>query len=264
MAGSISDYLENKLLDHVLKNTAFSVPTNIYIALSKADPLDDGSGLSEPSPPNGYARVVCNVWDAATGRATENTNVIEFAEATGDWGTITHFAIFDALTGGENMLAHGSLAASKTIGSGDNASFIAGDIDISFNTGGVSDYLANKLLDHVFKTASYSQPANIYVALATATIGDSDTGTTITEPGGNYARKGHDAYDAAAAGASENTGVITFVTATSAWGTVTYVALIDAATLGNILFYAALDESKAIGNGDTAKFNDGALDFTMG
>jgi len=115
----------------------------------------------------------------------------------------------------------------------------------------------------VFKTASYSQPTNIYVGLATATVTDATTGSTITEPGENYARKGHDAYDVASGGASENSGAITFVTATASWGTVTYVALIDALTLGNILFYAALDTSKAIGNGDTAKFNDGALDFTM-
>ncbi|MBA7491906.1 hypothetical protein ES702_02454 [subsurface metagenome] len=260
MAGSISDALEIKLLDHVLKNDAFAVPANIYIALSTADPTEDGSGMAEPS--DGYARVVCNVWDAATSRATENTNAVEFAEASGSWGTITHFAIFDAITGG-NFLAHGDLAVSKTIGIGDNASFAAGDIDVSFSSGGVSDYLANKLLDHIFKTAEYTVPTNIYVALATATIGDSDTGSTITEPGENYARKGHDAYDAAAAGASENTGAITFVTATASWGTVTDVALVDGLTLGNILFYAALDTSKAIGNGDTAQFADGALDFTM-
>ena len=205
MAGSISDYLENKLLDHVLKNTAFNVPTNIYIALSTADPLDTGLGIAEPVG-DGYARVVCNAWDPAASRAIANTGAIEFAEAAGDgWGEITHFAIFDAVTGG-NFLAHGDLTVPKTIGAGDNASFAAGDIDISFNTGGVSDYLANKLLDHVFKTASYSQPTNIYVALATATISDATTGTTITEPGENYERKQHEVYDAPAAGASENTG----------------------------------------------------------
>lgn len=262
MAGSIGDALEIKLLDHVLKVAPFAIPANIYIALSTADPLDTGAGIAEPVG-DGYARVVCNSWDAATSRAIENTNAVEFPEAEGDgWGEITHFAIFDAITGG-NFLAHGDLATAKTIGAGDNASFAAGDIDISFNTGGVSDYLANKLLDHIFKTTEYTVPTNIYVALATATIEDSDTGTTITEPGENYARKGHDAYDAAAAGASENTGAITFVTATGSWGAVTDVALIDALTLGNILFYATLDESKTIGNGDTAKFNDGALDFTL-
>jgi len=262
MAGSISDALEIKLLDHVLKNDAFAVPANIYIALSTADPLDTGAGIAEPVG-NGCIRVVCNAWDVAASRAIANTGAIEFAEAEGDgWGEITYFAIFDAITGG-NFLAHGDLAVAKTVGAGDNASFAAGDIDISFSSGGVSDYLANKLLDHIFKTTEYSQPTNIYVALATAEIIDATTGTTITEPGENYARKGHDAYDAAAVGASENTGVITFVTADAAWGTVTYVALVDALTVGNILFYAILDEAKAIGNGDTAKFNDGALDFTM-
>lgn len=261
MPGSISDALEIKILDHVLKNDAFAVPTNIYIALSTADPLDTGAGIDEPVG-NGYARVVCNTWDVPTGRATENTGAVEFAEATGAWGEITHFAIFDAITGG-NFLAHGVLTTPKTVGAGDNVSFVAGDIDISFDTGGASDYLANKLLAHIFKTISYSQPTNIYVALADDTIVDATTGTTISEPGKNYGRKLHNAYDAAAAGASENTGLITFVVATGSWGTVTYVALIDAIANGNILFYAALDTSKAIGIGDTAQFADGALDFTM-
>lgn len=260
MPGTISDYLELKLLDHVLRVAPFTAPTHIYIALSTADPKDDASGLAEPS--DGYARAVCDAWDAAASRATENTNAVEFAEAEGAWGTITHWAAFDASTGG-NMLAHGQLTASKVVGTGDNASFLAGDLDVSFNSGAISTYLANKLLDHVFKTASYSVPANIYVALATATIVDATTGTTITEPAANYARKLHNAYDAASAGHSENTGAVTFVEATASWGTITFVALVDALTAGNILFYATLDASKAVGNGDTAQFADGAFDFTM-
>lgn len=261
MPGTISDYLENKLLDHVLKTAEYTVPTNIYVALSTADPKDDGSGLAEPSG-KGYARVKCNVWDAAASRAIENTNPVEFAEAEGDWGEITHFAIFDAVTEG-NILAHGDLTVSKTTGAGDVVGFAVGGIDILLNTGGVSDYLANKLLDHVFKTAEYDQPTNIYLALADTTIIDETTGTTISEPGENYERKLHNAYDAAAAGASQNAGVIMFVTATVSWGTVTDIALIDAAEDGNILFYAELDTPKTIGNGDTAKFSDGALDFTI-
>lgn len=261
MPGTISDYLENALLDHILKNTAFSQPAHIYVALSTADPLDTGAGLTEPG--NGYARVQHDTWDAAVSRAIANTGAIEFPEATGSWGEITHFAIFDALAGG-NMLAHGDLSVSKTIGAGDNASFAAGDIDISFNSGGISDYLANEILDHVFLTGAWSQPTNIYVALTTASIGDSDTGDTITEPsGGSYAREQCNAYDVASGGASENTNAITFTQATASWGTVTYFCLVDALTGGNMLLYAALDTSKAIGTNDTAKFDAGALDITM-
>lgn len=262
MPGTISDYLENKLLDHVLKTAKYTVPANIYVGLSTADPLDDGSGLAEPSG-KGYARVKCNVWDEAASRAIANTDGIVFPEATEDWGEITHFALFDAITEGE-MLAHGNLSVSEIVEARQFASFAAGDIDISFNVGGVSDYLANKLLDHVFKTAEYDQPSNIYLALADETIIDETTGATISEPeGGSYERKNHNAYDASAAGASQNSGEIMFVTATASWGTVTDIALIDAAAEGNILFYAELDTPKAIGKGDTAKFSDGALDFTM-
>jgi len=260
--GSLSDYLELELLDHVLKVGAFVQPTNIYIALSTADPLDDGSGLAEPSG-GSYARVVCNVWDTAASRLIRNTNQVNFAVPTGSWGNITHIAIMDAISGG-NMLAHGALTVPKTVSTGDTLYFVAQSIAVSVNTGGVSNYLANKLLDHVFKNSAYTVPTNIYVALVTAAIGDADTGSTITEPvGGSYARKLHNSWNAAAAGASSNNGIITFVTATGAWGTITGFALVDALTVGNVLFYGVLDETKVIGNGDTAKFGDQDLDVTL-
>jgi len=91
--GSLSNYAENAILDHVLKTTPFSVPTNIYVALSTADPLDTGAGIAEPEG-GGYERVICNSWDEAASRATANTADVVFPEATGDWGTITHVVLF--------------------------------------------------------------------------------------------------------------------------------------------------------------------------
>jgi hypothetical protein len=132
--GSFSDWLEDELLDHVFM-TSWAALTNLYVGLSTADPLDDASGLAEPSG-NGYARVstAASDWNAATGSPStvDNANAITFPEATGSWGTVTHFAIFDAATLG-NMLMHGSLTASKTIGSGDTASFAAGDLDVTLD-----------------------------------------------------------------------------------------------------------------------------------
>ena len=126
---SFSNYLENEILDHIFKVGAFTQPTNIYVALSTADPTDDGSGLAEPSG-NSYARTQMNSWDAASGGATANTSAITFPTASGSWGTITHFALFDASTDG-NMLAHGALGTSKAIGDGDTAEFAAGAIDVT-------------------------------------------------------------------------------------------------------------------------------------
>lgn len=132
---SFSDYLENELLDHVWGNQAFSAPATLYIGLSTADPLDDGSGLAEPSG-NGYARVAvtnnATEWPAATGGSKTNANDQTFPLATGSWGTITHFAFFDAASGG-NMLGSGALTTSRTVGDGDQPRFAAGEITITLD-----------------------------------------------------------------------------------------------------------------------------------
>jgi len=133
--GSFGNYLENELLDHVFGMGArnYTPPTNIYVALSTTDPGEDGSGLAEPAG-GSYARVstVAADWDVAAAGALANANVIEFAEATAEWGDLTHFALFDALTGG-NLLAHGALTVHKVIGIGDTARFKAGDLDVSLD-----------------------------------------------------------------------------------------------------------------------------------
>jgi len=264
MAGSISNWLKLKLLDHVLKVEAYTVPSNIYIALFVGDPTDAGSGGAEVSG-NNYGRIVMNSWDAAASRATKNTNQINFAEATGSWGTVTHFAIYDAITGG-NFLAYGDLTSPKAIGTGDNVYFVAGDIDIAFSAGGICDNLANKLLDHVFKTTSYTVESNLYIALYTSS--PTDSGTSGTEvSGGSYARKVHNTWDTASNGATENTGAITFATATASWGTITHWLMLNhlsnAASSSNTLLWGTLDDSKAIGVDDVAVFADGALDITI-
>lgn len=111
--GSFSDFWENEILDHVFGKGSYTPPT-IYVGLSTADPTDDGTGLAEP-PGNGYARVATAAadWNAASGGAMSNANPITFPQATGPWGTITHFAIFDAASAG-NMLAHGRLGKVRT------------------------------------------------------------------------------------------------------------------------------------------------------
>lgn len=131
--GSFGNYWENEILDHIFGKGTYTPPSNIHVALSTADPTDDGSGIAEPSG-NGYARkqTAPADWNVASGGALDNANAIEFAQATGSWGTITHFALFDAATAG-NMLAHGALTASKAIGSGDTARFAAGELDVTLD-----------------------------------------------------------------------------------------------------------------------------------
>ena len=127
--------------------------------------------------------------------------------------------------------------------------------------GSFADYLELELLDHVLKVGSYGVPANIYVALYTAAPSDAGGGTEVT--GSGYARVAHNTWDAAAGGASSNSGAVSFGTAASAWGTVTHFALLDATTAGNFLMWGTLDSSRVIATNDTCQFADGALDITL-
>lgn len=130
--------------------------------------------------------------------------------------------------------------------------------------GSKADYLADKLLDHVLGGGEFTRPATVYVALYTVAPTDTGGGTEVT--GGSYARvevvNNATNWPAASGGAKANGAEITFPEATADWGTVVALAILDAVTAGNFLYWADLTTSKAIGSGDTAKFAVGDLDVT--
>lgn len=132
MAGSFSDYLENKLLDHTLNATAFTSPTTLYVALYTVAPSDSGGGTEVSG--GSYARVSVTAnttnFPAASGGAVANGTVVTFPTATANWGTVVAFGILDASSGG-NLLVWADLAANKAVDDGDTASFAVGDLDIT-------------------------------------------------------------------------------------------------------------------------------------
>ena len=130
--GSFSDYAEDALLDHLVGKSSLTMPTS-FIALSTADPTDDGSGMAEPSG-NNYARVETSAsdWDSASGGATANAAAISFPTASGSWGTISYAALYDAATDG-NMLAHGALDTPVAVGADQIFTINIGDLDITLD-----------------------------------------------------------------------------------------------------------------------------------
>lgn len=136
--------------------------------------------------------------------------------------------------------------------------------------GSKSDYLEKAILDFLLGAVSLSSPGTIYVALSTAAYSDAATGTSMTEvSGGSYARvavTNNTTNWPVATGTSPATKAngtsITFPTATGSWGTVTAFYLVDAATVGNILYGGDLTASKTIGSGDTATFAASAITIT--
>lgn len=131
-----SNYLENKLLDHVLTSTPYAQPGARYLALfnntsgNAATNLEAGILTDEVSG-GSYARVAVTFGAAVNGTATNNTQ-ITFPVATADWGTITHVAVMDALTGG-NVLLWAPVVVQKSIQTGDTFLVFTGNLSISLN-----------------------------------------------------------------------------------------------------------------------------------
>ena len=108
-----SNYLENVLLDHVLRNTTYTSPTTVYLALYTVTPSDAGGG-TEVGSGVGYTRQAITFGAAAAGSIT-NTNAPQYGPCTTTaWGTIVAVGVFDASTAG-NLLIWGPLTVSKTI-----------------------------------------------------------------------------------------------------------------------------------------------------
>jgi len=138
-----SDYLENFIVDHLFRTRTWSKPTALYVALLTSAPTDSGGGTEVSG--GSYARVnlapLDTNWNATQGGTsgnssgtsgqTSNAIAITFNAPTANWGTVTHFAIFDAASGG-NMVIWDALVAARTILSGDPApSFPIGALQIT-------------------------------------------------------------------------------------------------------------------------------------
>lgn len=127
MAGNLSNYLENKLLDHFLGTTTYTKPTTAYLALYTVAPTDSTSGTEVAG--GSYARQVVT-FSAASGGATSNNSNVDFSGMPAC--TVVAVAVLDALTSG-NILVYGPLTANKTVDAGDILRIATGDLDITID-----------------------------------------------------------------------------------------------------------------------------------
>jgi hypothetical protein len=128
MAG-FSDYLEDKVLEHVFGGNAYTAPTTLYVALYTVAPTDTGGGTEVSG--GGYVRRSSTFNVSGTNPTTAtNPSAIEYPTATADLGTIVAVGILDASSSG-NLLAYANLDASKTVETGDVFRFNIGDLDVT-------------------------------------------------------------------------------------------------------------------------------------
>ena len=136
MAGGLSDFASHELLDHLFGgNTAGNVytpPTTLHIGLGTGVAgTDRDTAFASEVTGNNYSRAsVANTtanWSAAAGTNKTNAAAITFPQASGSWGTITQFGVFDAATNG-NLIAWGDLTTAKAVGANDTFSFGVGQL----------------------------------------------------------------------------------------------------------------------------------------
>lgn len=136
---ALSDYLENKIIDWLLRGQTFTPPATVYVGLLTVAPSDAGGGTEVTG--GSYTRVAVasslanwagsqsagsTTASSGTGGTTSNNAAVTFPAPTANWGTVVAFGVYDASSAG-NLLFYASLTTSKTINNGDAApSFAAG------------------------------------------------------------------------------------------------------------------------------------------
>lgn len=123
----MSNFLENALINATLRNTSYTSPTTVYLALYTDDPTDADTGTEISG--GSYARQSITFGAPSNGTST-NSAAIEFPAATANWGVVTHVGIRDALTSG-NLLYHTALDASKTINNGDIFKILTSNLSVT-------------------------------------------------------------------------------------------------------------------------------------
>lgn len=141
---AMSDFLENKLIDQLFRGQTAPTTTTLYVGLLTAAPSDSGGGTEVSG--GSYARVAVTSslanWagtqsagsttaSSGTGGQTSNNAAITFPTPSAGWGSVTHFGIYDAASGG-NLLFWGALTIAKTINQADTVTFPAASLSITF------------------------------------------------------------------------------------------------------------------------------------
>jgi hypothetical protein len=278
--GSLSNFAENAWMNHIF-GTEYSHSANLYLALCTADPTDaaTGASMNEVANANNYSRKAIS-FAAAASRKVEQDGAITFDQASGAWGTITHWAILDSATHGEgNVLAYGAFNPTFAVVSGNTPSVASGQVEVEISASdgvGFTTGLVHSMLNFMFRNVDYAQPAT-YVALLDGAGADGDTTLTTAGKevaGTDYARVlvnkaggSSPAWEAVSGGATQNANAVTFPTVGSGgWSQVVGAAIVDGGTLneGNVLMFDntnVVDQTPA--TGDTVQLAAGALDVSL-
>jgi hypothetical protein len=134
-----SDYSAQAAINYYLLGTPMPAVPGLFLALFTADPKDDNSGSASEISAGWYARQECDSWtapvsnpDGVTGTVSSNSAQVTFPATTGSSVTVTHWALYDAVTGG-NLLFSGALTTPRTLNVSDVMTLGANQLTMTFS-----------------------------------------------------------------------------------------------------------------------------------
>lgn len=271
----LTNYAENLLADMV-RGQGLTLPANWHVALGSAA---DDSSFTELAG-TGYGREAVarslTAWagtqgagttlaSTGTSHKTSNNALIDFGTAGSAWGTANYIGLFDDSSAG-NCWFYRPLNTPIVINNGSPVTISVGELEFTIGlTGGMSNYLSNKLIDLIWRGQAYAWPATLYAGLCTSA--PSNAGGGIEVATGSYARAsiastmaawsgtqgaGTTVASSGTAGRISNNVSVTFPAPTASWGTVSHAILRDASTGGNLMFWGALTSPMTISSGGIA------------
>lgn len=269
----LTDYGENQLVDFT-RGQSLDEPSSWWISLLSA--ASDSAQTELAGTGYGRVEVVSSLtaWlstqgntlaSTGTSHATSNAELIDFGTAGSGWGTWSHIGLHDDEASG-NCWMYLELPDPIVINSSDPVSIVVGALRWTLGlTGGCSDYLANQLIDKLFRGQTYSWPATLYHRLLTAAPSNAGGGTEVS--GGSYARVARNStlalwsatnapgttdLSTGTGGRSSNNTDIIWPAPTANWGTAGWTAENDASSGGNLLFWAPLASPVTVNSGASA------------
>lgn len=242
------------LLTAVTDSTHTKVTGTGYAGVSYARSLANWAGTQNPG---------TTLASIGTSHRTSNNNIIDFG--TGGAGGWSGPAIAVGLFDGTDLFCWADMDP-RTVLEGEDFSFDPGTVIFDFGvSGGMSDYLSNRLIDKIWRGQTYTWPSNLYAAYTTDAPTNAAGGS---EPGvGGYVRQaiasslsgwtptqGGLVTDASSGtgGRIGNQAAVVFPVPTANQGVAAYGELLDAAVAGNLMFWRALAAAKSIVSGGAA------------
>lgn len=192
---------------------------------------------------------------SGTSHRITNNIAVNFGTAATAWGTANFIVAYDADSGG-NLWWYAPIASPFVVSVGLPVSIAAAKLELVLGSNALSDYLANKIIDLIWRGVSYSRPGTIYGALYTDNPTSADVGTEATGPG--YARLPiamNSSNWTVLGGEVKLASTQAYPSPTGDWSSglpMQYEGWRDAASLGNLLFYGQLDNALALRAGNPA------------